>query len=180
MKQIPLAKSGKFALVDDADFQFLIQFKWRAEPSRKQIYAIRSNATGEAGIQNHRSMHRLILNPELGQQVDHIDHNGLNNQRANLRLCSKRDNLRSRTLNKNNSSGYKGVSLDQHARTGRPTNKPWRVYLGYDTAGSRIYIGYFATAKEAAEAYDHATIEFYGEFAATNKSLNLLTLEPKS
>lgn len=176
MKQIPLGRSGRFALVDDRDFDWLSQYQWIAEPSRKQVYVVHSKHDKRTGgttrIKGHRTMHGLMMKPSPGQEIDHIDHNGLNNQRSNLRLCTRKQNLGGSTLNLNNSSGFKGVSRDI-VTVRKKYGKMWKA-LGALMNRRRVSLGYFATPEEAAKAYDKWALQEYGEFAATNKSLGLL------
>ena len=116
-------------------------------------------------------MHRLKMNALNGIEVDHLNGNGLDNQRANLRLCNHQQNSANRRMNINSKSGYKGVNrLSQIKPEGR---NPWRATIR--VSGLKIHIGCFATRDEAARAYDEAALEHYGEFALTNKSMGLLS-----
>lgn len=104
-------------------------------------------------------MHRMILTPPDGCVVDHIDGDRLNNRAANLRACEQIDNTRNRpVLSKNNSSGYKGVSLTAQGK--------WRARIWKNR--NEIRLGNYDTAEEAAAAYNKAAIDLYGEFAAIN------------
>ncbi len=136
MKEINLTK-GLNAIVDDADFDFLIKFKWCASGGHKTDYAVR----GKNGriIQ----MHRLIMGdpPFLRAQVDHIDGNGLNNQRHNLRWCTKAQNRRNEPKRKGYSNKFKGVSFD-------PRREKFRCYI--KIAGKQQWLGYFSSEVEAA------------------------------
>lgn len=100
------------------------------------------------------------MNPPIGMQVDHIDGNGLNNQRSNLRIATHLQNQRNRQhMNKNNSSGYRGVTWCKGA--GR-----WMAQLSLNY--KHVHLGLFDSPIDAAIAYDHAVIEHFGEFASTN------------
>jgi hypothetical protein len=94
---IPLTR-GAYALVDDADYAWLTRWRWRLN---SHGYAIRSIYVEEHEV--HFSMHRVILNAQRGQFVDHIDHNRLNNTRANLRFVTRQENTRYRQRFRNSS-----------------------------------------------------------------------------
>lgn len=157
--EIPI--KGAVALIDEADLDMIRGFNWALRVQGTSRYAI--------GHRNNRTvfMHRLILRPPAGLLTDHRNRNGLNNRRINLRACTPADNARNTSLPVTNTSGFKGV----YAAAPRYT-KRW-------TAGIRVnrktnWLGYFASAEEAAVAYDAAAIRLHGEFAATNRSLGLL------
>lgn len=109
MKRIPLSR-GQFAVVDDEDYEFLMQWKWSFQA---RGYAWRGVGSSKSG--NYRAvwMHRQILNPREDQEVDHIDGNGLNNIRSNLRACGHAENLRNHKVNARNKTGFRGVSFEK-------------------------------------------------------------------
>lgn len=155
MKEIKLTQ-GKVALVDDADFDWLNQWKWYAFFSRGNWYAARGHC--ENGIQRIRFMHNLILNcPKL--KADHKDGNGLNNQRYNLRTATHLQNSWNSGVQRNNRSGFIGVCWCN--RTGA-----WLAQIGY--LGHRKHLGYFSSPVRAALARDAAAIKYFGEFARLN------------
>ena len=163
MKKIPLSR-GRFALVDDEDYDWLMSWKWHLVVDRNNCaYAIRHTGTvnGERGIIR---MHRLLMNTPSGMEVDHADGDGLNNQRNNLRNCSKAENQRNKKRQANNTSGFKGVVIDYENRLKR--RKRIRAKIGYN--GKVILLGRFSTVVDAAKAYDAKAKELYGEFARLN------------
>ena len=166
MKQIPLTR-GLFALVDDADFDWLNQWKWQVLETYKGCPYVRRTNHCRHGPSSSVLMHRLIMNAEKGQILDHINCNSLDNRRENLRFCDSFQNLANRPLGKNNSSGFKGVSF-----TGRRGNIAWGAWIC--CRGNRKFIGTFPTAKDAAAAYDNYALQMHGEFARTNKILGLI------
>lgn len=108
-------------------------------------------------------MHQLIMG--FPEETDHIDHDRLNNQKSNLRAVTKQHNLINRGKQRNSNSPYKGVHLRKHLKS-----KPWQASITKTENGKRrtFFIGYFATAKEAAQRYDAKAIELFGQFAFLN------------
>ncbi len=157
MKRVQLTQ-GLFTEVDDADFDFVSHWKWRLKRSGDVFYAIRNFRT-ESGMYTTVRMHVALLSPEKGFEIDHIDGNGLNNQRANLRICTSSQNHMNKGKQKNNTSGFKGVSAS-HGK-----------FMATITKGAGIsrYIGTYDTAEEAAKAYNEAAKIYHGEFARLNQ-----------
>lgn len=151
---------GKQALVDDADFSVLNEWKWCAEKKPHTYYVVRKTHTsaGPRLIQ----MSRFLMGIGFGdrQLVDHIDGNGLNNQRRNLRLVSPQQN-RWNTQRPLGLSGLLGVTHRKDRR------KCWRVSIEHN--GKRIYLGSFADKLDAARVYDAIAKELRGDFAALNQ-----------
>lgn len=153
MKSIPLTQ-GKIALVDDEDYDRLIHLKWNAVKHHGNWYA-KSNPAYKTNIK----MHRFIIDAPSGTQVDHINGDGLDNRRENLRLCTHAENLHNSKKYKNNSTGFKGVHW----------NKQRNIYQVYIMINRKHkYIGSFTILEEAARAYDKAAKEYYGDFARLN------------
>jgi len=151
---------NKFAIVDDEDHEWLNKNVWYAHKQGNTYYAKRTTSVNNHVIIVH--MHREVLGLGVdngSDYVDHIDRNGLNNQRSNLRICTKSQNGISRPAQSNNTSGYKGVTWDK-------TRKKWKAQIMLNQKG--IFIGRFNTPEEAATAYDKKAIEIFGEFAYTN------------
>lgn len=156
MKTIPLTQ-GKFALIDDEDFEMVSLFKWYASKIGYTFYAISDITTNKKKIM--LLMHRLIMNLKPHEQIDHKDRNGLNNQKSNMRFCTQAQNLMNRRSNKNSSSEYKGVHW--HIR-----DKKWIARIKINKKS--IHLGYFKDESEAARAYNKKAIELFGVFANLN------------
>lgn len=145
---VPLTR-GHVAQIDDADGPTVAPYRWRAALSCGIWYAV----TGKRGL----SMHRLLLDAQPGQIVDHINHDGLDNRRANLRICTNSQNIANCRMHRDNSVGFKGV---------RRNGRRYQAQIGVDY--HRKVIGSYATAEEAARAYDLAATLVFGEFARLN------------
>lgn len=160
-REIQLTK-GKVAIVDDEDFALVSRWRWAYIPSYKNQgsgYAMR--ITRDAGSRKSRAvyMHRFIMNSKPGQETDHVDRNGLNNTRANLRLCSHGENTRNRRDGRGHSR-YKGVYVATH------NPKKWQA--GITSKGKRYYLGTYDDEISAARAYDAAAKLHHGEYAGLN------------
>jgi hypothetical protein len=160
---IPLTR-GKFALIDDEDATLVGQYRWCANPSKSpdgeiKWYAI-AGVTDDDGRHAMISMHRLIMNARPDQEIDHRNGNGLDNRRdANLRPSTSTQNKANRRIK--NRSGYKGVFFYSDR-----LKKPWMAKV--TLKGGQKNLGYFATAIEAALAYDAAARARFGAFAHCN------------
>lgn len=151
MKKIELTKE-QFAIVDDGDFEWLNQWKWSCQKGIK--YAARRT--------NNRIllMHRFITNCPEKMEVDHINGNGLDNQRNNLRIVTSHQNHFNHKLFKTNKTGYHGVYMDKKL-------KKWGS--GISLKGKHKHLGYFEDIKEAASAYNEAAIVYRGKYARLNQ-----------
>lgn len=162
MRTIELTR-GYVTTVDDEDYEVLSQWHWQVRIAPKKnntsYYAIRTDRTGEKPVTV--MMHRAILQPPRGLYVDHIDGNGLNNARGNLRLCNLSQNSVNRAYCAP-SSGYRGVSLKVRGNWRR-----WVAQIGAN-GGRHQHLGYFKTPEEAARAYDAAALRLHGGFAQLN------------
>lgn len=157
MAEIALTR-GFVALVDDADVPLIEHLPWHVLIDRSgKKYAVCTSSP-----QRTYRMHRLILGAPPEQWVDHRNGDGLDNRRANIRLCTPSQNNINRTRTPN-SSGYHGVSLD--ARPGRSA-LPWRARLRVNNR--EIFLGAFQNAEDAARARDAAALKYQGEFAVLN------------
>lgn len=155
-----LLSQGRIAIVDDEDYTYLNQWNWVARKHRKQWYAVRTVKKDGNNINVH--MHREILKPPDGIPVDHINHNGLDNRRANLRLCTTQQNSQNK-LRSDNTSGYKGVCWDKE-------QKKWVVHITVNK--KLVHLGRFTDITMAALTYDKAAIKYFGEFASLNFPLS--------
>jgi hypothetical protein len=154
MKKIELSKTGKnkgkyFAIVDDEDYDLINTYNWSIDI--KQSYAM-SKIQGKMVL-----MHRFIINTPFNKLTDHIDGDGLNNQKSNLRLATSQQNCGNRRPR--GSSKYLGVSYKKSVKKSK---------LRWEASISTKYIGIYETEIEAAKAYDIAAKNYYGEYANLN------------
>ena len=160
MKEIPLTQ-GFVALVDDADYEHLSQWKWYAARITRTnpAIAVRSETRPKQKRRRRVFMHRLIMNTPPGLVTDHLNHQTLDNRRENLRVCTQKENGTNHTKQQGTSSKYLGV----HWHTGC---SKWQARIQLD--GKQKHLGYFDNEEEAARAYDAAVIEHRDEYATTN------------
>lgn len=164
MREIILTK-GKVALIDDADHEFLSQWNWCAYVNRSGNWYARCSLYLGGGRKNSKRktlhMHRLLLglpdDPKI--RTDHIDGNGLNNQRHNLRPATPTQNGANMRSRKNSASKYVGVSWK------KGLNK-WQAEVKHGK--ERYYAGVFHNEEEAAKARDIVAKKIYGEYAHLN------------
>jgi hypothetical protein len=153
---IPLTR-GYEAVIDAADVPLVEKFSWRSAPMWRTVYALRSRRQGAKVITSN--LHRDLLNASVGMEVDHIDGDGLNNRRSNLRLATSSENKWNRGRLSTNTSGYKGVSWHNGA-------KRWQASIR--VAYRLIYLGAFQTPEDAHAAYCEAAARLHGDFAKSS------------
>lgn len=157
---VPLTK-GLEALVSPQDFNLVREFKWVAAKGGRTIYASRQVRSSD-GKWFTVLMHRLIMASPQGLLVDHINGNGLDNRRENLRLCSHAENIRNQQPQVGTSSRFKGVWMQRGK---------WAAMIEHN--GDKITLGRFDCEERAARQYDRAARVFFGQFARTNEDLGL-------
>ena len=149
----------KFALVDDEDYNRITEYVWNLNKWGDTFYAIRTNHDKNNGLPSTVRMHRSAIFAPAGKSVDHIDRNGLNNQKENLRLCSVSQNQMNTKLRRDNKSGYRGVYW-------RTKSNKWNASITIN--GKQKTIGEYFCLIRAAKAYDDKAREHFGEFASLN------------
>ena len=165
MKLIPLSNTNKckgngqyFTQVDDEDYDELIKSNWQYNNRDGNVYAQRHETVN--GKRTTIRMHRQIMkltNPKIF--IDHIDHDGLNNQKSNLRTCTNQQNARNTSSRPNSSSKYLGVIWEKR-------RNHWVARINPNK--KLIYLGSFNNEEDAARAYDKKAFELFGEFANLN------------
>lgn len=143
MKEIPLTQ-GKFALVDDEDYKFLMQWSWYASREGNTFYAARKERVG--GKWTSIRMHRVIAERHglyMGGDIHHDDDNGLNNQIYNMFGLTRKQHIEKAVLRNDNTSGFRGVSF--YKSRGKYT-----AYINHE--GKRIFLGYFDKFEDAVAA----------------------------
>lgn len=148
---VPLTM-GDVTLIDEQDVELVSQYNWYSQTGKRTRYAANKNK------ERLLLLHRLILGD--CEAIDHINGDGLDNRRSNLRVCSLTENNRNTRKRENTRSQYKGVVFDNSA-----SNK-WKARVYKD--GKQIVLGRFSTEEEAAVAYNKAAVIHYGEFANIN------------
>lgn len=157
---IPLTR-GKHAIVDACDVELATQVSWQAHPEYedKLYYATRTYQVNGRRMLDH--LHRLVMARVLGrdlepeERIDHVNRDGLDCRRENLRLATHAQNMANRRLFKNNTSGVRGVSW--HKAKGK-----WCARISVN--GKRILLGYFDEIEDAKSTYEKAAVKHFGEF----------------
>ncbi len=149
MQEIDLP-SGLVALVDDADYAFVGQWKW----------CIQGGYVGRSVNGRTVYMHRVLMNPPNGMYVDHINRNKLDNRRQNLRLCQKWQNAVNATKR------YGSVKQQRYRGVMQVKGGRWRAHLTHNKTS--LHLGVFDSAEDAALAYNEAAKLHHGEFAQLN------------
>ncbi len=163
MKEIPLGhyrktKGTRVALVDDRDYPRVIQYRWHAFCVRGTWYAARHYRNANNKL-CYMLLHRFILNPPSELVVDHVNGDGLDCQRQNMRICINPDNVRNSKISCNNTSGFKGVVYDKRRNN-------WIAQI--QAFKKHHWLGSFDTPEQAAIAYNKAATKFFGCFARLN------------
>lgn len=144
----------KVAVVDAADAYLVSDYAWHARSTRSGTYAVTNGY--ERSVRGSVQMHRLIMSAAPGVLVDHIDGDGLNNRRRNLRLASRAENARNKPAHRNNKLGVKGVHWNERDR---------RFVALIMHEGKVHRLGSFRWIEDANAAYQKAARELHGAFA---------------
>ena len=161
MKTIELTQ-GYVALVDDEDFERVNKYSWHVENRSKHNRKYAKHTYRENGKVKGVYLHIFIVGSTAGLDIDHKDHDGLNNQRSNFRITTRANNCHNSRLSKANTSGHKGVYWKKEY-------KKWFASIGIK--GKNKHLGYFSSKEDAKIAYDEAALEMFGEFAFTNAAM---------
>ena len=148
---VPLTK-GYEAVIDAADVPLVEGFNWCAAVDGRSVYAIR---TGPRPERKSILLHRVLMGDSVGMEVDHQDGDGLNNQRGNLRVATKSQNMHNQRTRVDNASGMKGVHWSN-------VRGKWVAEISLN--GRRSHLGYFTTPEAAHAAYVAASERLHGDF----------------
>jgi hypothetical protein len=165
MKVIKLTRN-KQALVDDEDFDKLSKYKWTACLKRKNPDKLYELWVAVRGIKSDKTktgrtninMHQMIMGFPA-KQIDHINHNSLDNRQCNLRLVTPTENAANKRKQKNNKSGYRGVWFDKDLKKFRAAIRPHN---------KTIHLGCFLTKEEAATMWNQEALKYWGKYACLN------------
>lgn len=153
MRHVPLTQ-GLFAIVDDEDYDRVMQHKWHAVKCRYKVYAARRPTIN--GRRQHVPMQRFILGEPHGALIDHINGDGLDNRKGNLRSVTVSANTHNRPAPRDNTSGVKGVKWHKGAQK-------WMAEIRVH--GRYVYLGVHERLEDAATARREAERELIGEYA---------------
>jgi hypothetical protein len=159
---IPLTQ-GYVAVISADDVHLVSNFCWSAHVDRrkdgtiKNVYAQRVTSKDVDGKQRTIMLHRLILGFPDGRGVDHIDMDGLNNRRPNLRAASQSENACNKNVRADSTTRAKGVTMRSSGR--------YQASIAF--AKKRHFLGTFATEREAVQAYAAASARLHGDFGRT-------------
>lgn len=162
MKRIRIS-SGHYAIVDDIDYPLVSKYTWTLSKSGNRLYAITTKRRTPIKYSKRDTiyLHRLIMNVSGWHNcVDHINGDGLDCRRSNIRLCTRGQNAMNLKIRVDNSSGYKGVYFNQQ-------RKKYAAQIQIDKKTK--FLGLFHTKEEAAEKYNEYALMYYGEFSSINK-----------
>lgn len=158
--RIPLTK-GKYTLVDDRDYGYLMGWKWQVlEGKRGRYCAKRSSARKRGEKRKNIYMHRIIMHYDGNMDIDHINGNALDNRRSNLRICTRSQNHHNAGLRSDNKSGYRGISW-------REDNKTWAARIDFNNTSK--HLGCFENIEDAVLARREAEEQYVGEFSFSNR-----------
>lgn len=157
-KEIQLTQ-GKVAIVDDADYDYLNQWKWYANKLKDKYYAVRNLRINKKYV-GCLLMHRVIMNPVKGFVVDHVNGITLDNRKVNLRNCTHADNIKNQKLSISNKTGFRGVSWHKNKKVFESRIRSNKI---------SYYLGCFNNPIDAARAYNEAALKYHGEFAKISK-----------
>lgn len=154
---------GMVTIIDIEDLHIVDSYNWHVWMKNGMAPCAIRIAYPEVGIKQTILMHREIMLPKDGLEVDHVNRNPLDNRRSNLRVVKGCQNNLNKSRYSNNTSNFKGVTW--HEPTGM-----WRARIQKN--GKRVSLGYFPDAGKAGKAYDKAAIIYHGEFAACNSTIS--------
>lgn len=155
--EVPLTQ-GKVALIDGEDVERVLKYQWHACHRPPNWYAATSAERRRGRV---IYLHRLIANARNGEHVDHINGDGLDCRRQNLRLCTNAQNRRNMRINRG-ASRYKGV-----AKSTKNGSRQWEAYIWHNN--KKVGLGWYRNEDEAARAYNAAALKYHAEFARLNE-----------
>jgi hypothetical protein len=164
MKRIPLTQ-GKYAIVDDEDYEQLCKIKWCYHVGNNPLYGYAVTNIGKRPNRKQIRLHRFLLKPTASQMIDHKNGNTLDNRRSNIRICTRLQNSMNQKPRNGSKSSYKGVSFVKKSK-----RNPWLARIKIN--GNTKILGVFNNIEAAAEAFQKAEIKYRGEFAYYARNLD--------
>ena len=150
----------RYAKVDPADYKRLRGYEWLARKGKNSFYARRHVPVGKGKKESLIYLHQEVIQVPEGMVIDHINHDGMDNRSANVRVATYSQNLYHRKKRSGAKySKYKGVCWKKESRK-------WVARIGFQK--KEVHLGYFTSEIDAARAYDDAAKNYHGEFACLN------------
>ncbi len=145
-------------IIDKEDYDLVKNYQWHIENSRRDLQYGQTTIRGVTPIKTMR-IHRMLMPDSI--QIDHINHNGLDNRRCNLRACNNRENNCNKNFQMNSKSGYTGIRYNE---------KVGSYYVRIMVHKKEISLGHYKTLEEALEARKQGEIRYFGDFRYINNS----------
>lgn len=153
---------GSCALIDRDDLEKISKYRWVARASKERTY-VQHIINRKDGKYHALHLHRLIMDAPSNMMVDHINGNGLDNRKCDLRVCTHAQNQRNGNKKRKNGTKYKGISLHKSQYNGP---QRWEAFISFN--GKKIHAGIFLKEEDAATAYNITALRYFREYSKLN------------